>query len=113
MSPLPRIPFLLVSLTAAVIASAAPKQAVAPVPAPAHARVAATQVRVAPDRADWTYRLGEPARSHVSVTWDEQPLEGIEITYSVGPEMMPTEERTARLSAEGLVIDGGTLTEPG
>lgn len=113
MIPPLRLLLLLVLAHVAAVAAATPVRAVAPVPAPAHARVAATEVRVAPDRPDWTYRLGEPVRFHVSVTWDRQPLEGIEITYSVGPEMMPAEERTARMPAEGLVIDGGTLTEPG
>jgi hypothetical protein len=35
---------------------------IAPVPPQANLRVATVQIRVAPDRADWTYHVGETAR---------------------------------------------------
>lgn len=89
--------------------------AIPAVPAPAESRVAAVQVRVAPDRAGWTYAVGEPAKFAVSVTADNQPLAGATVRYKVGPEMLPADEKTAVLPAETgtLVIDGGTLKAPG
>jgi hypothetical protein len=49
----------------------------------------------------------------VTVIADQQPLGGVAIAYRVGPEMMPVEEKTAVVPADGLTIDGGTLREPG
>lgn len=83
------------------------------VPAPAQLRIAAVQVRVAPDRADWTYQVGEPVKFAVNVTADGHPLTGATIVYKVGPEMLPADEVSATLPANGLVVDGGTLKEPG
>lgn len=82
-------------------------------PAPADARVAALQVRVSPDRAGWTYAVGEPVKFQVNIVADQQPLGGVTIKYRVGPEMMPAEEKTTVVPAEGLTIDGGTLRVPG
>ena len=76
-------------------------------------RVATVQVRVAPEHRDWTYKPGEPARFRVSITADNQPIADVPITYSVGPELMPAERKSAVVPLEGLVIDGGTLNGPG
>lgn len=84
-----------------------------PSPKPADGRVAAIQVRVAPEREGWTYAPGEPARFRVNIVADQRPLAGAKIRYRVGPEMMPATEQTAEVPAEGLTIDGGTLREPG
>jgi len=88
---------------------------IAPVPAPAASRVATVQVRVAPDHRDWTYAPGENAKFRVTVTADNEPLEGVTINYTVGPEMMPAPTKTAALPGDGsgIVIDGGTMQEPG
>jgi cephalosporin-C deacetylase-like acetyl esterase len=96
------------------IASLAPgANTITPVPAPAIARVATVQVRITPDHRDWTYQLGETARFSVVVTADNEPLDGATVTYKVGPEMLPAEEKSATVPAGGLVIDGGTLKTPG
>lgn len=104
-------------LTCLSLLSALPVFAATPVtPAPAHAagRVATVQVRVAPDHRDWTYQPGENARFSVTVMADNEPLEGASITYKVGPEMLPMEEKTATVPANGgFIIDGGTLKTPG
>lgn len=68
---------------------------------------------MSPERPDWTCRLGETARFRVVIVADQQAIDGVRITYRVGPEMMPTEEKTAVVPREGLTIDGGTLREPG
>jgi cephalosporin-C deacetylase len=83
------------------------------VPSQAYARVAAVRVNVVPDRAGWTYQPGEPVRFNVSITGDGQPLDGVELTYRVGPEMLPATEQKVTLGAGGLVIDGDTLQAPG
>lgn len=84
-----------------------------PISAPADARVAALRVHVSPDRPGWTYALGEPAKFHIAVFADQQPAGGVTVKYRVGLEMMPAEEKTIVVPAEGATIDGGTLREPG
>jgi len=81
----------------------------------AYARVASIRVEVAPERTGWTYRVGEPVRFRVTATADNQALTGATLRYQVGPEMLPAEEKSATLPTNGepLVIDGGTLNEPG
>ena len=105
---------LAVSLIASGVSSlAAAPTPVTPVPAHADARLATVQVRVAPDHRDWTYQPGENAKFTITVTADNEPLEGATITYKVGPEMLPAEEKTAVVQAGGFVIDGGSLQQPG
>ena len=50
------------------------------------------QVVVTPDKPDWTYSKGERAAFHISVLRNNFPLEGIEIAYSIQPEMMNSSE---------------------
>jgi len=109
---LPRF-FLVVSGLAVVFLPCRATEPITPVPAGATLRVATVQVRVAPDHRDWTYKLGEPVRFKVNVTADNEPIENLTINYSVEPEMMPATTRTITVPAEGIVIDGGTLKEPG
>lgn len=82
---------------------------ITPVPAHADFRVATIQVRIAPDHRDWTYRLGEPVKFRIMVTADNTPVDNATVTWSVGPEMMPAEKKTALVPLDGLVVDGGTL----
>jgi cephalosporin-C deacetylase len=90
-----------------------PGPALTPVPPQAQFRVAAVQVRVVPDHRDWTYRPGEPARFQVTVTADNVPVEGVTISYTAGQEQRPVEVKSAAVPSGGLVIDAGTLKEPG
>ncbi|MBI5382391.1 MAG: acetylxylan esterase [Opitutae bacterium] len=83
------------------------------VPAIAQDRVATTQLRVTLDRAGWTYQLGEKVTFRVTAVWDQEALDGLTVKYRVGPEMLPAEEKIAKLPPGGLVIDGGTLNQPG
>lgn len=77
-------------------------------------RIGTVQVRVATDRADWRYDPGQPVRFHIVAVQDGHPLSGIQVTYRIGPEMMPPKiDKTATLTAEGLTVDGGTMKEPG
>ncbi|MGC4072526.1 MAG: acetylxylan esterase [Nibricoccus sp.] len=104
-------------LASFALVGALPAFAATPItPAPAHSagRVATVQVRVSPDHRDWTYQPGENVKFTVTVTADNEPLAGAAITYKAGPEMLPMQEKTATVSADGVfVIDGGTLQQPG
>ena len=109
-----RTPRVVVALLPFFSAGALPAAGLdVPLPAVASARVATVQVRVTPDRENWTYPLGEPARFRVVVTADQQPIANARVLYSVGPEMMPAEKKEAVVPLEGLWIEGGTLSTPG
>ena len=86
---------------------------ITPVPPHADFRVASIQVRIAPDHRDWTYKPGEPAKFRIMVTADNTPVDNATVTWSVGPEMMPAEKKTALVPLDGLVVDGGTLNTGG
>lgn len=87
---------------------------IAPVPAPARARVASVRVAVAPDRADWTYTPGEPVTFHVAIIADQHPLENIRVTYTLGDEADPSAPIAATTDATGrLSIHAGTRSTPG
>ena len=96
---------------AAALASAAAP--IAPVPPQANFRVAAVEVRVVLDHRDWTYRLGEVPKFRIHVVADEQPIDDAAVTYEIAPEMMPGEKKTAVVPPAGLVVEGGTMKEPG
>ncbi len=77
-------------------------------------RIGTIQVRVSTDRSDWSYQPGQPVRFRIVAVQDGHPLSGVQVTYRIGPEMMaPRTEKTATLTAEGLVVEGGTMKEPG
>ena len=78
-------------------------------------RVSPFQVQVVADHADWTYAPGEPVKFTVTVTRANQtPVTNAPVTYTIGPEMMPAEKKSALTSAAGTVtLEGGTLREPG
>lgn len=86
---------------------------ITPVPPPATLRAAAIQVRVSLDHDDWTYRVGETPKFNVTVTADNQPLDGVAVQYTVGPDMRPGVPQQAAVPRAGLTVDGGTLKEPG
>jgi cephalosporin-C deacetylase len=85
-------------------------------PAPAIAVAAATPVRVyvTCDHADWLYTPGEAVKFTLRLTEGDAPLADAEVTYAIGPEMMPAEKKTARTGADGsITLEGGTLSTPG
>ena len=108
----PRFFTALPFLCAVALATAAPN-VITPVPANAVLRAAAVQVRVTPDHRDWTYRTGEKVTFHVAVTADNVPLENVEASCTIGPEMMPAKSRDVVIPFGGLTLDGGTMQEPG
>ncbi len=82
---------------------------VLPVPAPAASQL----IRVAPDRADWTYAPGDPVTFRISVAVTPYPAEGVPIKYRLGPEMLEGAEQPATVPATGLVLPAATLQGPG
>ena len=72
------------------------------------------QIRVAPDRDDWTYELNQTAKFAVAVTLNNRQVAGLPIKYSCGLEAMPpTIEKTVTTTAQNLTIDAGSLKESG
>src|SRR6202163_1477328 len=83
-------------------------------PLAAQDRIGTVQVRVSTDRPDWRYDLGQPVRFRIIAVQDGHALDGIAVTYRIGPEMMPPKvDQTAILTSEGITVDGGTMDEPG
>lgn len=80
----------------------------------AQERIGQVQVRVTTDRADWTYAPGQPVSFRITAVQDGHPLQGVQVRYRVGPEMLPpTLEKTQALTGEGITVNGGTMNEPG
>ena len=86
---------------------------IAPLPAGVALRAATVRVAVVPDHRDWTYTLGESVQFTVSVTADNEPIDNVTVTYTVGPDMYPGEKKTVAMPLTGLAIDAGTMKEPG
>jgi cephalosporin-C deacetylase len=71
-------------------------------------RVERPRLRVSMDRPDWSYAVGGRVRFTVSGP------PGKPIAYTIGPEQMPAEPKTAVIPEGGtLEIDGGTMRVPG
>jgi cephalosporin-C deacetylase len=71
-------------------------------------------VTVTPDRADWTYRPGDPVSFRIDVLRDGHPVQAATVKYGFGPEMLPpTTEATAVVSGAPLSVSAGTMTSPG
>ena len=81
--------------------------------ASAQVRTGQVRVTVAPDHPDWTYTVGQQAIFKISAVRDGHSLNGVKVSYRLGPEMMePAQPQTVLLPAEGLTVKG-TMTEPG
>lgn len=82
--------------------------------ASAQDRTGAVSVRVATDRADWSYEPGQPVTFSITAVRDGHPVTGAKISYQIGPEMIaPTISRTEVLTGPTLRVAGGTMNEPG
>jgi hypothetical protein len=46
------------------------------------------QVIVTPDHADWTYNTGDKAVFTIQVLRNNYPLEGVEVSYKIQPELV-------------------------
>ena len=80
----------------------------------AQQRIGTVAVRVALDHANWLYQPGENVKAKITVIQDGQPVPDAKVSYSFGAEQMPpTTEKTTSVSAEGLMIEAGTMKEAG
>lgn len=83
---------------------------------PAYAQPAERLVKVlvAPDRADWTYRVGDKVTFNIMVLQGGNPLTDVSVRYEVGPEKMPpTIKETTKATKGTIQVNGGTLKSPG
>ena len=69
-------------------------------------------VTVEPDHQDWNYRVGEPCTMQVEVRRSGTLLSDVAIDYEAGPEMYPTEKKSARLK-DGTMKHRGKMSSPG
>ncbi len=75
--------------------------------------LAATPLKVTPDRADWTYVSGAQASFRITLDLSPYPAEGVSIRYKLGPEMLEGPEKSALVPAGGLVLPVTAPTESG
>ena len=69
---------------------------------------------VTPDRPSWTYQPGEPVAFRIDVVRDGHPVVGAAVKYGFGSEMLPpSTEATATVASAPLVVNAGTMKEPG
>lgn len=67
-----------------------------------------------PDHADWLYRTGEKANVEVQFYKYGIPQDGVEVSYELGGDMMPSDAKgTVKLKNGKAVIPMGTMKEPG
>jgi len=77
-------------------------------------RTGAVRLSVAPERSDWSYALGAPARFRVALTRDGHSLTGTPLRLDCGPEQMPPAlTRDGVIGDDGWLVEGGTLAQPG
>ena len=72
------------------------------------------KVIVAPDHPNWQYKTGEKVKFRIQVLKDGVPVQGIKIHYDIKPEKMETTlSGEVSMKKEAIVVDGGTMKNPG
>src|ERR1017187_5784657 len=75
------------------------------------------QVVITPDHNDWKYVPGEPVTFSLRVVQNSQPVSGVKLNWSVGPEWSesgpPLSSGTLTTGAEDAHVNAGPLNEPG
>jgi cephalosporin-C deacetylase len=72
------------------------------------------KIVVTPDHVNWEYKMGEMAGFSVTVLKNHVPVNGVKVTYEVGPErMLPLRKASAILQNGTMRIDGVTMKTPG
>lgn len=72
------------------------------------------KILVAPDHADWNYKIGEKVKFNVMVILDGNLVPNAKIIYEVGPEKMPFTTKDSTVLAKGQgTINGGTMSTNG
>ena len=69
---------------------------------------------IVPDHADWLYKIGEKANVEVQFYKYGIPQDGVEVSYELGGDMMPSDTKgIVKLKNGKAVIPVGTMKEPG
>ncbi len=72
------------------------------------------QVIVSPDEQDWTYEKGDRAEFQITVLRNNIPLDGIQVNYSIQPELMESwDEGTLTLKKGVASVKAKAFNEPG
>jgi cephalosporin-C deacetylase len=72
------------------------------------------KVVVAPDYADWEYKVGENAKFKISVLQYGNPLMNVKVRCEIMPEKMePLKSETLLLKDGRATVDAGTMKTPG
>lgn len=72
------------------------------------------QVNVSPDNADWNYKTGDRAEFRITVMRNNVPLDGLEVSYSIQPELMkPLEQGKVTLKKGEATVKAKPFKEPG
>lgn len=72
------------------------------------------KVVVAPDHTDWTYKTGENVKFTITVLQNGNALKNAVVKYETGPEKMDPQKKDSLALPNGtLVVDAGTMKEPG
>lgn len=72
------------------------------------------QVVVTPDKADWTYNTGERAEFTVQVLRNYVPLDGVEVNYTIQPELMKSMEEGKVTLKKGIAsVKAPKFKDPG
>ncbi len=72
------------------------------------------KIKVAPDHANWVYKIGEPVSFLVTVMKNSELVQNVKIKYEFGPERMTPVKRDSAVLKDGQFrIEGGTLKEAG
>lgn len=82
-------------------------------PVAAQVRGNEISVVVSPDHTDWTYGLKEKARFRVQVYKAQNLLPGAVIDYELGPEMYPSEKKSAVTLPKGETTLTASMSQPG
>lgn len=69
---------------------------------------------MAPDHTDWTYTTGDKVKFTITVLQSNNAVKNAILKYEIGPEKMDAVKKDSLLLPNGtLVVDGGTMKEPG
>ncbi|TAH05865.1 MAG: acetylxylan esterase, partial [Runella slithyformis] len=72
------------------------------------------KIMVAPDHADWHYKVGENVKFTISVFQNGNLLKNSSVRYEIGPEKMTLTKRDSMLLATGTTtVEGGSLKTAG
>ena len=72
------------------------------------------KVIVAPDHADWVYSSGERVKFSITILQNGNILKNAYVKFEIGAEKMEaTKKDSLTLTAGMIVVDGGTMKDPG